>query len=48
LICEVPEDSVEEYRVHLYQALDEVNSAFALTYPLRLGFNVGHDFYEIH
>lgn len=48
LISEVLEDSVEEYKGHLFKALDETNAAFALTYPLRLGFNVGHNFYEIH
>jgi hypothetical protein len=48
LISEVDENYIEEYRSLLLGAVDEVNTTFALTYPLRIGFNVGRDFYEIH
>lgn len=48
IIAEVPEDNIELYRVLLNDAVDSVNQKFELKYPMRLGFNIGNNLYEIH
>jgi hypothetical protein len=48
IICEVDEDFVDEYKRILYECEEEVNTKFKLKYPLKLGFNIGKNFYDIH
>lgn len=48
IICEVDEDFVDEYKRVLYECEEEVNTKFKLKYPLKLGFNIGKNFYDIH
>jgi DNA polymerase-1 len=48
IIVEVPENRIEDYRTLLNNAVDLANKKFELKFPLRLGFNVGDNLYEIH
>lgn len=48
LIFEVQKDLVDKFKEHFYSCVAKINEKTGFPFPMRLGFNVGDNFYDIH